>query len=68
MYYYKIIWSYWQDGRRIKDQDVFHGDNTQEAVDTCRAEYINEFADCFGRIEEVYKECPDCWDYRDDWE
>ena len=65
---YKIEFSYIQDGRRVKETDIFWGDNAQEAVDTCRSENLRQFAEQFGRIEYVYKECDDCWDYRDDWD
>ena len=35
---YKIEFSYIQDGRRVKETDIFWGDNAQEAVDKRAAE------------------------------
>ena len=68
MYTYKITYSYIEDGHRVKEYDIFWGDTTQEAVDTCRAENLEFFANRFGRIESVYKEELDCWSERSDWE
>lgn len=68
MYNYLIYYSYWQDGRRIKEKDLFWGDTTQEAVDNCRHENDYQFSEQLGRIENVYKECNDCWEEREDWE
>ena len=68
MYTYKITYSYFEDGRRVKEYDIFHGDSTQEAVDSCRAENIHYFEEQFGRIESVYICLTDCWSQRDDWE
>lgn len=56
MYMYEITYSYIQDGRRVKETDVFFGDNAQEAVDTCRSENWHQFDDQFGRIERIYNE------------
>ena len=68
MYNYLIYFTYWQDGRRIREKDLFWGDTAQEAVDNCRAENLYEFSEQFGRIEEVYKEYEDHWGEVEDWE
>lgn len=68
MYTYKITYSYYQDGERIKEYDIFFGDNDQEAVDNCRAENAQLFSEQFGRIESVYIELADCWSQRNNWE
>ena len=56
MYMFEITFSYIQDGKRIKETDVFYGNSTQEAVDICRAENLRQFADQYGRIEIIFDE------------
>lgn len=68
MYEYMIEYSYYLNGKRVKEKDIFFGDNTQEAVDTCRAENNYYFSEGFGRIERVLKECYNGWEERDNWE
>ena len=65
MYMYEITFSYIQDERRVKETDTFYGNNTQEAVDICRAENLCMFAEQFGRIETIYDEYAQL---RTDWE
>ena len=59
---YKIKWSYYEDGQRVKETDIFWGDNAQEAVDTCRAEYLNDFTNKFARIESVWLDQVENWE------
>lgn len=68
MYGYMIEYSYYRDGRRIKEEDEYWGNNTQEAVNICRAENIELFADYSGRIEKVWVDNWSSWDIVDDWE
>lgn len=64
---YKVEFSYLQDGKRIHEWDVFWADNAQEAVDNCRSEYIRDFTDKFGRIEEVLYDGRECWEIKENW-
>ena len=68
MYEYLIKYSYYQNGRRIKEKDTFWGNNTQEAVDICRAENEELFSEYFGRIEQVLVDNWNSWDIVEDWE
>ena len=65
MFTYKILFTYLQAGRRVKDMDIAYGDNAQQAVDQIRNEY-------FGmeglEIEVVFRECMSSWDLVDCWE
>ena len=65
MYTYEITFRYIQAGKRVRETDVFFGDSVQEAVDTCRAENICQFADQFGRIETI---CNEWAELVTDWE
>lgn len=65
---YLIVYSYWNNGRRIKEYDTFFACSAQEAVNECREESELIFSAMKGQIESVHVDTSRTWEYITNWE